>query len=234
MDPTRKEITFCIPGCGANMHYECMKSWKEQKSAAREAVTCPLCRHICPIETHEQSLHCPELDAVSFEYYQEWLYHRTIFLEDQKIPIKNSKVAERETSALIDAYLLGVRLRDRMFCKNIFKALIETAYDSNEMPSPELIHRIYHATEDKSRMRRFLVDFYITFAKSTCFEGNRSDGYPRKFMADVAMALLRRRNSEGIDQEWPDLNATYCIVEDGADEELPEADANDPDSSDSE
>jgi hypothetical protein len=230
MDPTRKEITFCASGCGANMHYECMKNWKEQKLARHEAVTCPLCRHLCPTETHEQSLLCPELDPVSFERYQEWLYHHTIFLEDREIPYDDSNVAEEETSALIEVYLLGVQLRDRMFSKDVFKTLLEIGDDGNSIPDSTPIQRVYRATKPKSRMRRFLVDVHVAFARSSCFRGDSSNQYPRKFMADVAMALLRRRGSEDVDKKMADLSATYCILEDGEDEES-ETDASDPDSS---
>jgi hypothetical protein len=205
MDPTRKEITFCIPGCGANMHYECMKSWKEQKSTAREAVTCPLCRHICPIETHEQSLHCPELDAVSFDCYQEWLYHHTILMGSEEASLEPDDVAEEDHCALVGAYLLGVQVRDRTFRKKVLQALTEVIRETGLYPGSGPIKKAYCVTKDQSPLRAFLVNHYVVKAAPGWFAGDDWGEYPPKFMADLTMALLRKmpqnQDNEAADED---------------------------------
>jgi hypothetical protein len=177
MDSTRKEITFCAPGCGANMHYECMKSWKEQKSARREAVTCPLCRYLCPTEMHEQSLHCPELDAVSFEYYQEWLYHHTILMGSEEGSLEPNNATEEDHCALVGAYILGVQVQDRTFRKK----------------------------EEQSPLRVFLVNHYVVNARPGWFAEGDWGHYPARFMADLTMALLRKmpqnQDNEAADED---------------------------------
>jgi hypothetical protein len=205
MDSTRKEITFCAPGCGANMHYECMKSWKEQKSARREAVTCPLCRYLCPTEMHEQSLHCPELDAVSFEYYQEWLYHHTILMGSEEGSLEPNNATEEDHCALVGAYILGVQVQDRTFRKKVLQALTEVDRETGLSPGPGPIKKAYRGTEEQSPLRVFLVNHYVVNARPGWFAEGDWGHYPARFMADLTMALLRKmpqnQDNEAADED---------------------------------
>jgi hypothetical protein len=221
MDPTRKEITFCSSGCGANIHHECMKSWKQQKSARSEAITCPLCRQLWPSENNEQSLQCPNLDGVSFDYYQEWLYHHTILLQHNESSIGDDDTNEEESYVLINAYLLGLQVRDAKFCKDVLQALIEVCNETECIPGSGPISRVYRATKEKSCMRRFLVDIYVVQAEPDWFMDDVWSEYPSKFMADLTMALLRRRrDSQNIENDMATLKTTHCVIDEDADQEL--------------
>jgi hypothetical protein len=230
MDPTRQELTFCKPGCGGNMHYKCMESWKGLKTARSEAITCPLCRHVWPTETYQQTLQCSDLKADSFDYYQQWLYHHTILLEDREPGTEDSKVAQKEICRLIQAYLLGVQLRDKIFCKDVLKALIDVSNDTNAMPGPNIIGWVYRTMKGESRLRRYLVHIFVIYARPFWFEDGEWGYCPPKFMADLTMALLRRQTSKDTEKDKASLEATHCIVDEGLDEEL-ESNVSDSDSS---
>eukprot|EP00735_Rhodelphis_limneticus_P011123 TRINITY_DN4181_c0_g1::TRINITY_DN4181_c0_g1_i1::g.2095::m.2095 TRINITY_DN4181_c0_g1::TRINITY_DN4181_c0_g1_i1::g.2095 ORF type:complete len:1422 (-),score=286.12,sp/Q9FPR3/EDR1_ARATH/43.97/4e-63,Pkinase_Tyr/PF07714.12/7.9e-55,Pkinase/PF00069.20/2.1e-50,zf-RING_2/PF13639.1/1.9e-07,zf-RING_2/PF13639.1/9.6e+03,zf-rbx1/PF12678.2/8.5e-05,zf-rbx1/PF12678.2/1.1e+04,CLASP_N/PF12348.3/0.0028,SWIM/PF04434.12/0.0071,SWIM/PF04434.12/4.6e+03,zf-Apc11/PF12861.2/0.0075,APH/PF01636.18/0.019,Kinase-like/PF14531.1 len=44
-DSPECDLTWCMAGCGNNVHKECMQVWIEEKQDNLEEVLCPLCRH---------------------------------------------------------------------------------------------------------------------------------------------------------------------------------------------
>mmetsp|Transcript_11573 Transcript_11573/g.31013 ORF Transcript_11573/g.31013 Transcript_11573/m.31013 type:complete len:960 (-) Transcript_11573:1352-4231(-) len=40
-----ESLSWCHFGCGNNVHTACLKIWAEEREAAREPVSCPMCRH---------------------------------------------------------------------------------------------------------------------------------------------------------------------------------------------
>jgi hypothetical protein len=156
MIPAKKEITFCRSGCGANIHHDCMEKWIDQKSAASEAITCPLCRRSWPNASSSQTLLYQDLNAQAFEVYQEWIYQQHIALEEVEAPLDH-RLSWNEHKRLFRAYILGVRIKDKLFCNAVLRALTEVFQDTDIYPCGEIISWVYSNTTKSSRVRKLLA-----------------------------------------------------------------------------
>ncbi|KAH4087952.1 hypothetical protein HBI55_207170 [Parastagonospora nodorum] len=232
MDTCKKEITFCAQGCGANVHYDCMKRWKEQKLANAEIVKCPLFRRIWPTEGGEQALQCADLDADAFRIYYDWLYHRTISLQEDEAPVDlthRRTHGGKEFCGLLNAYLLGAQVQDKAFRTAILRAFLEVMKETNIYPGPYQINPVYRKTKPSSGIRKFLVEVHVSFAECGWIQEDRKR-YPAVFLADLSIALLRTRNvAENTGPQIAKLKDRFCNHGDDIVEEL-RSDASDSDS----
>lgn len=39
-----ENLTYCKPGCGRNLHTDCIEVWVKHKVSCGQKITCPLCR----------------------------------------------------------------------------------------------------------------------------------------------------------------------------------------------
>lgn len=145
LDLTRSEVTGCRSTCGLNMHHACMKTWKEEKSARSEVMTCPACRQKWA-EENEQTLLCPELDAKAFNYYNDWLYHRDILFDEEPPAHEYSG----EIHAMIETYGLSCKVKDGKFNKAILQSLCELFQETGFYPGEDSVMLVYRFTSKVS------------------------------------------------------------------------------------
>jgi ssDNA-binding Zn-finger/Zn-ribbon topoisomerase 1 len=214
MDLTRSELTFCRSRCGANMHYDCMMNWKEQKVARSEAITCPMCRETWPEEQTEQAFRSSAFDEKAFSCYYGWLYHRHIFF----IANPKSDEDDEDERSMMKAYELSRQVRDKTFGKAVLQALCEWFQETEFWPSIDSIILAYKVTTKRSQLRKLIVDVFASQAEPQWFENfDKSEEdryYLVEFLNDLAIALLRRRTiSKDAKQEMENLMDEHCISE---------------------
>jgi hypothetical protein len=167
-----------------------------------------------------QTLLCQDLNAQASEVYQEWIYQQHIALEEIGAPL-DDRLAGKEHKRLLRAYLLGVRIEDKLFCNAVLRALTEVFQDTDQYPSAESVSWVYGNTIQSSRVRKLLVDVYAARAGDDWFDGNDGDDYAMEFMRDLTTLLLSTRSvQKDADNEMRDIRSKYCTTNEHEEEVL--------------
>lgn len=97
-------------------------------------------------------------DPGAFSIYAEWLWSGAIYTMADKNHAKRDD--DTEYQQLVQAYILGDKLRDKDFQNTIIDAMIEKLVTSNFVDL-KLANIIYESTLPASPLRRLLVDMYV-------------------------------------------------------------------------
>ncbi|KAF2122128.1 hypothetical protein BDV96DRAFT_640193 [Lophiotrema nucula] len=194
LQPGVLEITFCSSSCGANVHYECMRSWIETKTAANVVVTCPMCRSWWVSSIKPKLLRCPELAVKPFEIYVEWLYHKIISVEESQEEAEKDQL----NKDLVQAYILGVKVEDRSFRNAAIHAMAEVARDVKTYPALGTIELVYQETRAGSGIRKLVVAMWAIAARRDWLKDADTGDWkdlPEEFTRDLALAFIRKRKA---------------------------------------
>lgn len=191
MDPGIRELTFC-QSCGGNFHFDCISQWEEQGTNKQHS-ECPLCRQYLEIDETEQSETFTYLNPRAFEIYSEWIYKGYIGYTDQE-------VANDMFHDLILAYIFASIVQDFKFRNATIKALVEISVSRDMLPHKEDIIDVYKETPVRSRLRRLMVELYISIRTEDFDESAYWEGLPPQFTRDLAMAL--REKFDYSEEDW--------------------------------
>ncbi|KAH6872506.1 hypothetical protein BKA58DRAFT_456086 [Alternaria rosae] len=192
-----QELTYCATHCGNNFHHRCIEKWKVEKQRTHQPVNCPFCRQSWPNDIDVIVVHrFASIDADAFAIFLKWLYYDHIAVEDREDD--NGKFAP-DTDKLIEAYVLGLKLKSRKFCRDVIQGLVELSKDMGEYPGPASISLAYNETPKGSLLRQVLVQLWADTADAAWLENDETDEYPADFLKDLTTALLRKYRGK---QKW--------------------------------
>jgi hypothetical protein len=140
-----------------------------------------------------------------FDMYSEWIYHGHILLQEDTDC--EDRITDIDT--LINAYILGLQLRDTPFRNAILQTLFEVFSEMKSYPIEFAIAKVYKNIRGTSRIRRFLVDVYANKARSHWFEGEDAETYPKEFLKDWTVKLLNMHPTS-TQTDFIELRQEYC------------------------
>ncbi|CAN9083880.1 unnamed protein product [Alternaria sp. RS040] len=197
LEPGVNELTFCTNGCGHNFHYKCMEQWNTEKRENNQPVNCPCCRQSWPGDSKEIAVHqYHDISPGPFSMFIKWLYHGHIAVKDLSDDSDGEEIAETPESdlhELIEAYVLGLKLKSRMFCRDVLEGLLELTEETRIYPHQCDIRLAYNNKTRESVLRLVLVRMYAQAAQIHWFKDGESIEDPRRFLQDLTIALLEKR-----------------------------------------
>ncbi|KAF7681379.1 hypothetical protein GT037_000355 [Alternaria burnsii] len=180
LEPGVNELTFCTNGCGHNFHYKCMEQWNTEKRENNQPVNCPCCRQSWPGDSKEITVHqYHDISPGPFSMFIEWLYHGHIAVEDLSDDSDDEEIAETpepDLHELIEAYVIGLKLKSRTFCRDVLEGLLELTEETRIYPHQCDISLAYNNT-----------------TRCHWFKDGESIEYPTRFLQDLTIALLEKR-----------------------------------------
>jgi hypothetical protein len=111
LDPKTDDVTFCISGCGQNIHEKCIEEWMQARNGP---TTCPMCRKFWKLNPEELVSVDQHLDQDAVQAYVDWLYTGRVYDYDD--------INQNETEfpfMLLKAWKVSDALGDHSFRKAI-------------------------------------------------------------------------------------------------------------------
>ena len=99
---------------------------------------------------------------------------------------------EPDLHELIEAYVLGLKLKSRMFCRGVLEALLEITEETRIYPDQSDVRLVYDNTTKGAIIRLVLVRMYAQAAQGHWLKDGESIGYSRRFLRDLTIALLEK------------------------------------------
>ncbi|KAG9192688.1 hypothetical protein G6011_11422 [Alternaria panax] len=200
LEPGVNDLVYCTAHCGSNFHYNCIERWRTEKREARQKIKCPFCRHDWPENSNEIAVHeNHDIRPDPFSIFIEWLYHSHIAVEFHLDGDELDETPEPQIKEFIDAYVLGIKLKSSMFCRDVLEALLETSEETSRYPGPDAIHAAYNNTTRGSVLRLALIQLYANAAEAHWFKEEEDNDYPREFLQDLTAVLLEK---DPDDRKW--------------------------------
>lgn len=148
------------------------------------------------IEGKERTVELLEDDPDVFELYTQWVYTGKIFCKSTSGI--HSPTTSQNFDTIIDLYLLGQKLLDRVFQDRVIDALLATTHDmrgketqTRWFPVGGTVDRLYLGTIKGCPMRRLLVDIYIQHGQEKWMTGySQMDA---EFLGDLGIAFFKTR-----------------------------------------
>ncbi len=97
----------------------------------------------------------------------EWLYHGHIAVKDLSDNSDDEGIDETpepDLHELIEAYVLGLKLKSRMFCRGVLEALLEITEETRIYPDQSDVRLVYDNTTKGAIIRLVLVRMYAQAA----------------------------------------------------------------------
>lgn len=206
-----KDLTYCMQ-CKMNFHFGCIAEWVKQYG---QHPLCPLCRgHWIQRNRIISKFAFPDLNAMDFAKYHEWIYSGTINC--------NEVIEQQDFAPLVSAYLFAVKVKDQKFGTAILQAMLEIYKDTALYPEQDAIALAYNLDTSAyqiagiHRIQRFLVETYLAAAHAHWFEDEEWAKYPHEFFRDVTVAMFLehpRKNKWALDTWKAKLEAEENDVE---------------------
>ncbi|GIZ49937.1 hypothetical protein CKM354_001295300 [Cercospora kikuchii] len=128
----------------------------------------------------------PDDDPHAFEIYVQWLYGGKLLVQARDMDPKKS----RELRLLVESFILGEKLQDRVFQHATIDSLIACVNDYDQegtvyFPAGHA-DRVYEATPENSPLRSLIVDMFVYHGHSAWVGSNANTC----FLRDVARKVL--------------------------------------------
>lgn len=147
------------------------------------------------LEGQSRILELPEDKPTTVGGYLEWLYSRSIQVENPK------KRGVHEYRHLTGLYVFGEKIQDDDFCDAVMQAMAKECDRHDEdgdctgwVPSNREIRTLYDGTLAGSPARRFVVDVHVACGDVDWLKEDEFEVLPREFLLELARALLGRRD----------------------------------------
>lgn len=161
-------------------------------------------------------------DPAAFALYVTWLYSGKLPIlpekdEHNSITPNDSLLENEGYATLAHAYILGERLMDALFKNAICDAYVLYARGSPPAkrlyPTNEDIRLLYEGTNEKSPIRRLLVDIWCCRGRYEWIE--HDDDLPKDFLIEVTKALLKcRPSTDHLSRPWKNSHEQYYEKQD--------------------
>lgn len=144
-------------------------------------------------EAAEKLVRLPEMDVDSFASYVHWAYTGIVRVKDDEVVDLTRDATQTGCLKiqLIKLYTAADVLIDTQLRNATIGRLVENCRCSNTIPGISHVNAAYESTAEGSKLRQFLADSYMDFAKAEFFkkEGGK---LPKEFLVD----LLERKMSQ--------------------------------------
>ena len=141
------------------------------------------------IEGKEKNVRLPDVDASVFQSYLAWVYSGKLDVTcfSSNFVDEETPGGARNVAKYLELYLLGDALDDIRLRNKVLQTLV---LDTESLPCPETVRRVWENTLDNSLVRRMMVDRVTLRGKRTYLLKNLAK-YPEGFVQQVAAALLQ-------------------------------------------
>lgn len=181
-------------------------------------------------------IYLPETDPDIFRVWLNWnKSHRIISpMSDMKSTNDDGFDQEVEYVHLIKAYILGVFLDDIKFKDAILDAMLAKSKTMMNdgcayYPFSQSVNFVYKNTSRGSLLRQMVLDMYAEEGHSIWLEYTEEHyPYDSEFMADLALGLMRKRESLATDDEEAEEEDENMSDEEEGDENEDEEEETDP------
>ena len=102
------------------------------------------------------------------------------------------KTPEPDLHELIEAHVLGLKLKSSMFYRGVLEALLESTEETRIYPDKSDVRLVYDNTTKGAIIRLVLVRMYAQAAQGHWLRDEESIGYSRRFLRDLTIALLEK------------------------------------------
>ncbi|KAJ8115591.1 hypothetical protein OPT61_g2801 [Boeremia exigua] len=153
-------------------------------------------------ESCERTVPLPDDEPAVFSLYLKRIYTGTLPIQ---MPATNTTGEQDQYHALSKLYVLAEKLMDVDTKKAVLAALsaraVETSYVT--LPGCDSISYIYEGTPENDAARQWLVDVYTNYGSGNIMDCDRT-GYPKEFLADLAVSMMKERAQPRVYKETED------------------------------
>jgi hypothetical protein len=138
-------------------------------------------------EAKEKLVRMPEADVEAFAIYIQWVYNNKIVLLEPE-DVKSDGNALRRTRLLVNLYILADLAGNTSLMNQTVDEYNELLQAVKVGPCPADVTRAYDDTPDKSKLRKFVLDWYLSTVQIDWLEKNMS-AMPDQFVRDLAIGF---------------------------------------------